>query len=60
MCGYIDQVDAPKAVLNGSHQILKFILNNGGSKRVQCLIWDELIPKYKDEVKSLEVKSFSF
>lgn len=58
--GFIDNIDPIINTLNRTTQkpikILKFIVNNGDGCRIQCLIWNDDIPKFEASIAMYNVK----
>lgn len=48
--GYIDEIQGAKAVVNGRFRPMKFFVNNSHGRRVQVLLWNDLISTHEKDV----------
>ena len=48
---YIDELQAPKKVKNGTKDLFKLVVNNNEGSRIEITIWNNVIPKYANFFK---------
>jgi len=58
---YIDGIEAPRCVgSNQQYKFFKFYLNNGNSKRIQIVAWNEYVDKVEKHIQSNNVSYIIF
>ncbi|XP_043287938.1 uncharacterized protein [Venturia canescens] len=49
--GFIDACESPKTVgSTKKYKIMKFVINNGAGRRIQCLAWEDNVKKVVDVI----------